>query len=65
MTCACCGKELAILGVQHYPHQLNRKPDTLVECQNAACIVYRRTATTETHHERCADARREEKGKSA
>lgn len=59
MKCGCCGKELKILGVQTWPPQLNRPSQALVECENKRCIAYKRTSTTETHHEICADAKKE------
>lgn len=65
MKCGCCGKTLAFVGVQQYPPKYNLAPKTLVECVTYGCIVFKRTATTESHQQICDDARREQGGKSA
>jgi len=59
MTCACCGAELTVVGEQVYPPKYNLKNKVLVECQNPACAMNKRTATTESHAKMCEDAKQE------
>lgn len=55
-TCNCCGQRLHIIGKQVYPAKYNIKDAILVECRNPDCVAYRRTATSESHHEICEAA---------
>jgi hypothetical protein len=65
MICACCGKELVVVGKQEWPAKYNIPDYDLVECQNEGCIAHRRTSSTKSHAQICEDARREQEGKSA
>lgn len=56
-TCGCCGQRLYIIGTQTFPAKYNLKDLILVDCRNEDCIVYRRTASTESHHETCEIAK--------
>jgi hypothetical protein len=59
LQCACCGQHVTIIGKQSWSPKMNRKDSIMVECRNEDCIAHRRTATTESHHQICEDAKRE------
>lgn len=59
LQCACCGQHVTIIGKQIWSPKMHRKDSIMVECRNEDCIAHRRTATTESHHQICEDAKRE------
>lgn len=63
LQCECCQQHVTIIGKQVFPAKYKLKDLIMVECQNEDCIAHRRTASTESHHQICDDARCEAAGK--
>jgi hypothetical protein len=64
MMCSCCGQPLISRGVQTYPAKYNLPDRHLVECDNAACVMYQRTET-DTNHAHACEAEKQKKAKAS
>lgn len=41
--CRCCGQDMYLHGVQHYPAKYNLAPLVLIECINPGCALWMQT----------------------